>query len=131
VTGLGNATGDEVWIEAETVVFIECTNQGGASAPGRNLLVTAADNETAGDAFIDSKGRFNFTSDELQVTGNEIGYPIGTPLLPASSYGCSNDNWTATAVGYQFLCAKLSAVHEGVAYSSVLDKFSASCSLTL
>ena len=130
VSGLGSS-GDSVLMEAQTVVMVSCTNLGGSAAPGRNLIVVLSDKAAADSAHIDANGRFFFTSDDLSVLGSSSGYDIGKPLTPATDYGCSNDNWTATVANYQFLCSKLTAELSGKPSSSVLDKFSSQCTLTL
>ena len=130
VSGLGSS-GDSVLMQVQTAVVVTCTNNGGTAAPGRNLIVLLSDSDAVGSAGIDANGRFFFTSSQLNVHGSSTGYAIGQPLTPASQYGCSNDNWTATVTNYQYLCSKLTAVLGGVPSSSVLDTFSSQCTLSL
>ena len=129
VSGLGSS-GDSVLMQVQTSVIVTCTNQGGTAAPGRNLIVVLSDSDSAGSTGIDANGRFFFTSSELNVQGSSTGFDLGQQLTPASQYGCSNDNWTATVTNYQFLCSKLTAVLSGKPSSSVLDIFSSQCTLS-
>jgi hypothetical protein len=130
VSGLGSS-GDSVLMQVQTAVIITCTNQGGTAAPGRNLIVELSDSDAAGSTGMDANGRFFFTSSQLNVQGSSTGYAIGQPLTPASQYGCSNDNWTATVTNYQYLCSRLTAVTNDKPSASVLDTFSSQCTLSL
>lgn len=140
VSGLGS-TGEAINMDVQSDVIITCTNQGGNPSPGRNFVALLSGSTPYNAQDVTKNGRFYFSSDNLFVDGSGSDFAIGDNTadgtLPngATYYGCSNDNWTATVTRYQFLCSKLTAVSltkDGKeVYSSVLDAFSARCTLAL
>ena len=129
VSGLGSS-GESIELDAETDIIISCTSPGGNQAPGRNFVAVLSGSVPYAGTEVTKNGRFYFSSGELFVGGEGSGYEIGSVPGPASEFGCPNDNWTAAVMGYQFLCAKLTAITDAGGSSSVVDRFNARCTLT-